>query len=96
MPVTMYDQTGKSYSKLPVTSKSLILFRPKRLATDYRKYGKLFTDVLDPPHPYYNAIYWAAQKGITKGYTTGQYKGTFGINRACTRGQIVTFLYRIR
>ena len=91
MPVTMYDQTGKSYSKLPVTSKSLILFRPKRLATDYRKYGKLFTDVLDPTHPYYNAIYWAAQKGITKGYSDG----TFGIDKPCTRGHAVMFLWRM-
>ena len=91
IPFTMYDQAGKSYSKLPVTSQSIMLFRPKQLATDYRKYGKLFTDVLDPTHPYYNAIYWAAQKGITKGYSDG----SFGIDLPCTRGHAVMFLWRM-
>ncbi len=49
-----------------------------------------FTDVQDPNHAYYKAIYWAANAGITKGYPDG----TFGINRNCTRGEMMMFLWR--
>ena len=47
-------------------------------------------------HAFYNAILWGAQKKITNGYTSGEKKGTFGINENCTRGAIVTFLYRAK
>ena len=52
----------------------------------------LFDDVRDPKHPYFKAIYWAADNGITKGYT-----GTnlFGIDDPCTRGQAMIFLWRM-
>ena len=40
---------------------------------------------------YYNAVCWAQENGITGGYSDG----TFGPNNACTRGQAVTFLYRM-
>ena len=50
----------------------------------------VFPDVRDPKNPYYNAIYWAAEAGITKGYPDG----TFGINRNCTRGEMMMFLWR--
>ena len=49
-----------------------------------------FSDVQDPSHPFYNAIYWAAGAGITKGYPDG----TFGIDRDCTRGEMIMFLWR--
>ena len=49
-----------------------------------------FSDVQDPSHPFYTAIYWAVDKGITKGYPDG----TFGINRSCTRGEMIMFLWR--
>ena len=49
-----------------------------------------FLDVQDPSHPYYKAIYWAANAGITKGYSDG----TFGINRSCTRGEMMMFLWK--
>ena len=39
---------------------------------------------------YFNAVYWAFNQGITTGLT----KTTFGPNKACNRGQVVTFLYR--
>ena len=53
---------------------------------------KLFDDVKDPKHPYYEAIYWAVDHGITKGYT-----GTnlFGINDSCTRSQAMMFIWRM-
>ena len=47
-------------------------------------------------HVFYNAILWGSQKGITKGYTSGPNKGKFGVNDNCTRGQIMTFLYRAK
>lgn len=59
---------------------------------DYRFNIYPFEDVRDPAHPYYTAICWAVENGITKGYT-----GThiFGINDACTRGHAVQFLWRM-
>ena len=52
----------------------------------------LFDDVKDPKHPYYEAIYWAVDHGVTKGYT-----GTnlFGINDKCTRSQAMMFIWRM-
>ena len=48
-----------------------------------------FTDV--PDQAYYSlALLWAYDKGIVTGITAT----TFGPNRTCTRGQVVTFLYR--
>lgn len=46
---------------------------------------------LDVKHDQFEkAILWAAEKGITTGYKNG----TFGPDKICTRGQIVTFLHR--
>ena len=39
---------------------------------------------------YYEAVKWAAKKGITGGIGNG----LFGPNQPCTRAQIVTFLWR--
>ena len=46
----------------------------------------------EPINAYYKAILWGSQNKVTNGFSDG----TFGINKNCTRGQIVTFLYRIR
>ena len=48
-----------------------------------------FTDVKSGAY-YYDAVLWAAEKGITVGTSDD----TFSPNTNCTRGQIVTFLYR--
>ena len=80
LPGTMYNASGKSYTIMPATSKSIVL----------RSTKKGFSDVRDPDHAYYMAIYWAADAGITKGYSDG----TFGINRNCTRGEMMMFLWR--
>ena len=48
-----------------------------------------FTDVAEGTY-YYDAVLWAVEKGITKGTSAT----TFSPNATCTRGQIVTFLYR--
>ena len=61
----------------------------------FRAIGKLvdskaeFSDVLTDSY-YANAVAWAVKKGITN----GKANGLFGSNDPCTRGQIVTFLYR--
>ena len=51
--------------------------------------GKPFSDVPETAY-YYLPILWAVEQGITNG--TGS--GAFSPEAYCTRGQIVTFLYR--
>ena len=48
-----------------------------------------FTDVSESAY-YYDAVLWAVEKGITLGKTAT----TFAPSDTCTRGQIVTFLWR--
>ena len=48
-----------------------------------------FTDVNEGAF-YYDAMLWAVKNGITNGTT----ETTFSPNDGCSRGQIVTFLYR--
>ncbi|MBR3423797.1 MAG: S-layer homology domain-containing protein, partial [Clostridia bacterium] len=48
-----------------------------------------FRDVLSDQY-YYKAVLWAVENGITKGTDETH----FSPNATCTRGQIVTFLYR--
>lgn len=48
-----------------------------------------FTDAT-PAAYYYEAMLWAVEKGVTNGMS----ETAFGPNVACSRGQIVTFLYR--
>lgn len=48
-----------------------------------------FKDVASSDY-FYNAVLWAVEKNITNGTTST----TFSPNDFCTRGQIVTFLYR--
>ena len=49
----------------------------------------VFTDVLETDY-FYKAVLWAVDNGITSGTSST----TFSPNAGCTRGQIVTFLYR--
>ena len=48
-----------------------------------------FTDVPAAVY-YYDAVQWAAEQGITGGVGDGR----FAPEQSCTRGQIVTFLWR--
>ena len=54
--------------------------------------GQTFNDV-PTSHSFYKAIQWAYENKITTGYKDGS--GNFGVNDSCTRGQCVTFLYRV-
>ena len=84
LPHLMYNRTGLKFNVMPLDYYSVVLGKTRALA------ASVFSDVRNPEHPYYNAIYWAAKKGITKGYVNG----TFGINRDCTRGEMIMFLWR--
>ena len=48
-----------------------------------------FTDIKESDY-YYKAILWAVEEGVTGGYSDS----TFRPNNVCTRGNIVTFLFR--
>ena len=52
---------------------------------------QLFTDVSATDY-YYEAVLWAAEQGITSGTGSGQ----FSPNKECSRGEIVTFLWRAK
>ena len=60
------------------------LGKPEPANTDHP-----FRDVKETAY-YYKAMLWAVENGITAGYTAT----TFAPDMACTRGQVVTFLYR--
>lgn len=106
LPVSMYDESGTEYTNLPILDYSITLtakkadvtptpiptVTPTPVPTETPSPAPIngFSDVQNLSHPYYNAIYWAAEKNITKGYSDG----TFGINRSCTRGEMMMFLWR--
>ncbi len=48
-----------------------------------------FSDLVEEEY-YYDAVLWAVEKGIT----TGLYPDKFAPNATCTRGQVVTFIFR--
>ena len=86
----MYAGWKKAGATPTPTPKPTATPTPKPTATPTPKPASGFSDVQNPAHPYYNAIYWAANAGITKGYPDG----TFGINKNCTRGEMMMFLWR--
>ena len=49
----------------------------------------VFTDIKESDY-YYNPVLWAVKKGVTDGYS----ETLFEPNLECTRGQVVTFLWR--
>lgn len=55
--------------------------------TDEEKY---FEDVFENDF-YYKAVYWATKSNVTAGWT----ETLFAPHMVCTRGQVVTFLYRL-
>ena len=55
---------------------------PKSLVNPFKDVSK--------SSPFYEAILWAAENGITSGYSDGSFRP----NAACTRAHVVTFLWR--
>ena len=49
-----------------------------------------FSDVSDTGAFYYDAVMWAAENGVARGYGDG----SFHPDEVCSRAQIVTFIYR--
>ena len=62
----------------------------------------LFWDVTGSPDKggknyqfFYEPVYWAAEKGITKGFSIGRHAGAFGVGLDCERQDFALFLYRL-
>ena len=73
----------------PCTRAQIVTFLQRFLGGTAAANDDPFTDV--PAGEYYrDAVLWAVEMGITNGTTPT----TFSPNETCTRGQIVTFLYR--
>lgn len=53
-----------------------------------------FSDVKSGAY-YFKPVLWAAEQGITKGYSSGPNKGKFGVGLTVTREDAMTFLYRM-
>ena len=91
--LTVKDASG---SKIKVKDKGdgkFTFTMPASKATVSAEFAEIETlDFADVPTDayYYEAVKWAAKKGITGGIGNG----LFGPNQPCTRAQIVTFLWR--
>ena len=80
-----------TFSPNAVCSRGQIVTFLYRAAGSPAAEGKSFSDV--PDNAYYaSAVRWAVAQGITSGTSAA----TFAPNADCTRGQIVTFLYRAK
>ncbi len=73
----------------PVTRAQFVTFLYRAAGSPDVSGNCAFTDVA-PDAYYYNAVLWAAQQGIASGTSTN----SFSPDALCSRGQIVTFLYR--
>ena len=91
--LTVKDASG---SKIKVKDKGdgkFTFTMPASKVTVSAEFAEIETlDFADVPTDayYYEAVKWAAKKGITGGIGNG----LFGSNQPCTRAQIVTFLWR--
>jgi hypothetical protein len=83
--------TGKStFSPNTVCSRyQIVMFLWRAAGQPEAKAAVSFADV-KPGDIFYEAVQWAVERGITKGTSSTSFS-TFA---PCTRGQIVTFLYR--
>lgn len=93
------DPLGHDYddgvvTKEPTTTTmGRITYTCRRCGDSYEettpKWHDPFDDVM-PRHYFYTSVLWAYNNGITSGVAPDQ----FGPNQVCTRGQVVTFLWR--
>ena len=90
---TLWDMSGKPFKE----SCQTVPLRVTNITAKLPENGKVpivstvggFTDVKETDY-FADAVLWAVEKGITSGTS----KTTFSPGVTCTRGQIVTFLYR--
>ena len=76
-----------------ITREDTVTFIYRAAGKPKFKKASSFTDVVKGKY-YYDAIMWAAENGITKGYSTGPNAGKFGVGFNVLREDIVTFLHR--
>lgn len=75
--------------EMPTTRAQAVTFLWRYFGSPQVKADNPFTDVSTRGF-YHEAVLWAVEEGITNGIS----KRTFGTNATCTRGHMVTFLYR--
>lgn len=85
------DLTRKKFSANAVMSPEFISDSDFSLLNNAGNVSR-FSDVIPNQTLHAKEVYWAAAKGITKGYT-----GTslFGVEDTCTRGEAAMFLWRL-
>ena len=84
-------KTAKTFApKENCTRAQIVTFLWRAMGCPSPKGGNPFTDVKDSAY-FKNAVIWAEETGIT----TGTSSGKFSPNDVVTRGQTVTFLYRL-
>ena len=85
------DLTRKKFSANAVMSPEFISISDLSMLNGAGNVTR-FTDVIPNQTLHAKEVYWAAAKGITKGYT-----GTnlFGVEDTCTRGEAAMFLWRL-
>ena len=81
--------TPTTYLHAPCTRGDFVTYLWKAAGAPKVSVGGQFTDV-SANAAYAQAVAWAVGQGIT----TGTADNTFSPDMTCTRGQIVTFLYR--
>ena len=86
----MTGTSSTTFEPSTATTRSMIVTMLYRLAGEPEVSGtSSFTDVAEGSW-YEDAVIWAEQNGIAKGYDTGE----FGVSDSVTREQIATFFYR--
>ena len=91
--LTVTDKNGNELTLKDKGNGKFTFTMPASKVTVSAEFAEIETlDFADVPTDayYYEAVKWAAKKGITGGIGNG----LFGPNQPCTRAQIVTFLWR--
>jgi len=89
--ITSGTEDGTFHPDETVTRAQVATFLYRNAGSPAVQNRATFTDVPSDSY-YYHAVSWVAEKGITSGTT----ETTFSPDSVCTRGQILTFLYRCK
>ena len=89
--VGLNDGTGRFGVGQPCTREMCVTFLWRAAGKPAPASYSSFTDVASDRY-FYDAVSWAAARGITVGLNDGT--GRFGVGTPCSRAMIVTFLYR--
>ena len=93
--VTVTDRSGRNVCVTTEQDGTYTFEQPKGRVTieaNFVSTGESDFYFIDVPASayYYDAVYWALDEGVTNGTSAT----TFSPNNACTRAQMVTFLWR--